>query len=85
MAHFEVALEWIGANAGQIAQAKLLLGPFSYGKTYSRSVLGAMNDMKFTMEYMLKIVLGICRRLMTSFDGLPEEKGSGLAFCSFSV
>ena len=58
MAYFEVALEWIGANAGQIAQARLLLGPFSYGKTYSRSVLGAMSDMKFCTEYMLKNRLG---------------------------
>jgi len=58
MEHFEAALGWIGANAGQIAQAKLQLGPFSYGKTYSRSVLGAMNDMKFCTEYMLKNRLG---------------------------
>lgn len=56
--HFEIALSAIGAESVQIAQAKLLLGPFSYGKTHSRSVLGTMNDMKFNMEYMLKNRLG---------------------------
>jgi len=58
MDHFEAALGWVGANAGQMAQAELLLGPVSYGKTHSRSVLGTMNDMKFNMEYMLKNRLG---------------------------
>lgn len=33
--HFEIALQAIEATSAQIAQAKLLLGPFSYGKTHS--------------------------------------------------
>jgi hypothetical protein len=56
--HFEIALVGVGATSAQIAQAKLLLGPFAYGKTHSRSVLGTMNDMKFNMEYMLRNRLG---------------------------
>lgn len=56
--HLEIALLGIGATSAQIAQSKLLLGSFSIGKTYSRSVLGTMNDMKFSIEYMLKNRLG---------------------------
>ena len=74
--HFEIALQDIGATSAQIAQAKLLLGPFSYGKTYSRSVLGTMNDMKFNMEYMLKNRLGYlprARREIQWITGLLNE------------
>lgn len=56
--HFEKALGYMEANPAQIAQAKLLLGGFSYHKTHSRSVLGTMNDMKSQVEFMLKARLG---------------------------
>lgn len=56
--HFERTLGYMGANPAQIAQAKLLLGGFSYHKTHNRSVLGTMNDMKFAVEYMLTNRLG---------------------------
>lgn len=56
--HFERTLSYMGANPAQIAQAKLLLGGFSYHKTHNRSVLGTMNDMKFAIEFMLTDRLG---------------------------
>jgi hypothetical protein len=56
--HFEQALDLAGANRAQIAQAKLLLGGFSYYKTHNRSVLGTLNDMKVGLDYILKVRLG---------------------------
>jgi len=62
--HFEMSLCYMGANAAQVAQARLKLGGFSYHKTHSRNVLGTMNDMKIGIEVMLKTHLG----------GLPETE-----------
>lgn len=56
--HFERTLGYVNANPVQIAQAKLLLGGFSYHKTHNRSVLGTLNDMKFAIEFMLTDRLG---------------------------
>ncbi|QJB56538.1 hypothetical protein [Pseudodesulfovibrio sp. zrk46] len=56
--HFERTLGYMNANPAQIAQAKLLLGGFSYHKTHNRSVLGTLNDMKDAVEFMLKSRLG---------------------------
>lgn len=52
--HFERTLGYMGANPAQIAQAKLLLGGFSYHKTHNRSVLGTLNDLKVGIDYILK-------------------------------
>ncbi|WP_431194127.1 DUF6933 domain-containing protein [Pseudodesulfovibrio nedwellii] len=49
----------MNANPAQIAQAKLLLGGFSYHKTHNRSVLGTLNDMKYASEFMLTDRLGL--------------------------
>lgn len=56
--HFERTLDYMNANPAQIAQAKLLLGGFSYHKTHNRSVLGTLNDMKYAIEFMLTDRLG---------------------------
>ena len=56
--HFERTLGYVGAKPAQIAQAKLLLGGFSYHKTHNRSVLGRLNDMKYAIEFMLTDRLG---------------------------
>lgn len=56
--HFEMTLGRVNAQPAQIAQAKLLVGGFSYHKTHNRSVLGTLNDMKFEAEFMLKTRLG---------------------------
>lgn len=52
--HFERTLGYMNANPAQIAQAKLLLGGFSYHKTHNRSVLGTLNDLKVGIDYILK-------------------------------
>jgi hypothetical protein len=52
--HFERTLGYMGANPAQIAQAKLLLGGFSYHKTHNRSVLGTLNDLKVGIDYIVK-------------------------------
>ena len=83
--HFEATLRHIGANDAQVAQAKLQLGPFSYGKTHSRSVLGSMNDMKFGIEYILKDRYGRLPETieetlwMTSFINETPHRGKDLA------
>ena len=88
--HFEIALLGVGATSAQIAQAKLLLGPFSYGMTHSRSVLGTMNDMKFNMEYMLKNRLGHLPRTSVEIQwitGLLNEtpySGKDIDGCVFA-
>ena len=56
--HYERTLGYMNANPAQIAQAKLLLGGFSYHKTHNRSVLGTLNDMKYAVEFMLTDRLG---------------------------
>ena len=56
--HFERTLGYMNANPAQIAQAKLLLGGFSYHKNHNRSVLGRLNDMKYAIEFMLTDRLG---------------------------
>lgn len=48
----------MNATSAQIAQARLLLGGFSYHKTHNRSVLGTLNDMKYAIESMLTDRLG---------------------------
>lgn len=63
--HFALSLALLGANEGQIAQGKLLLGAFSYGKTHNRSVLASMNDVKFNLKFMLEARLG---RLPETFE-----------------
>lgn len=56
--HFERTLGYMNAKPAQIAQAKLLLGGFSFHKTHNRSVLGRLNDMKHSIEFMLADRLG---------------------------
>jgi hypothetical protein len=56
--HFERTLGYVNATSAQIAQARLLLGGFSYHKTHNRSVLGTLNDMKYAIESMLTDRLG---------------------------
>lgn len=43
-----------GVAKGDVAKALLALGPISFGKTHSRSVLGTMNDMAFCMEVQME-------------------------------
>ena len=52
--HFERTLGYMNANPAQIAQAKLLLGGFSFHKTHNQSVLGTLNDLKVGIDYILK-------------------------------
>lgn len=56
--HFERTLGYMNANPAQIAQAKMLLGGFSYHKTHNRSVLGRLSDMAHAIEFMLTDRLG---------------------------
>lgn len=56
--HFERTLGYINANPAQVARARLQLDGFSYHMTHNRSVLGALNDMKIAIEFMLTDRLG---------------------------
>lgn len=49
----------LGAAKGDVAKALLTLGPMSWGKTHSRSVLGTMNDMAFCMEVQMSRLGGL--------------------------
>ncbi len=53
-ARLKTELLRFGVVKGDAAKALLALGPISFGKTHSRSVLGTMNDMSFCMEVQMK-------------------------------
>ncbi|GFM35928.1 DUF6933 domain-containing protein [Desulfovibrio psychrotolerans] len=51
---FANELKWLGIPNPQIAQARLQLGPFTFGKTYCRSTLGTMKERQLELEYLIE-------------------------------
>ena len=51
---FSKELQWLGIPNPQIAQARLQLGPSTFGKTYCRSTLGTMKERLLELEYLIE-------------------------------